>query len=209
MISIQSLFLKDDAILNLLDESAMEGVTCAQSLNRLVQSRDVKPTLQEFVQSRRKNKDISKEIGERIVKALVTEMDREDIEALSSALYKVPKTIEKFAERYLIVFPVITGSDFTRQAYLLEQATNHVHEIVQALRKKADLEQIKSLNNRLQQVEGDADKLMLELLEDLYCGKHDTLKIIALKDLYEMLEKVIDRCRDAGNAVMQIVLKHS
>ena len=28
-----------------------------------------------------------------------------------------------------------------------------------------------------------------------------------LKDLFELLEKVTDRCRDAGNTIMAIVLK--
>jgi uncharacterized protein Yka (UPF0111/DUF47 family) len=32
---------------------------------------------------------------------------------------------------------------------------------------------------------------------------------MAMKDLFELLEKVIDRCRDAGNIVLQIVLKYS
>jgi uncharacterized protein Yka (UPF0111/DUF47 family) len=30
-----------------------------------------------------------------------------------------------------------------------------------------------------------------------------------MRDLYDLLEKVIDRCRDAGNVVTQIVLKNS
>ena len=30
-----------------------------------------------------------------------------------------------------------------------------------------------------------------------------------LKDLYELMEKVYDRCRDAGNVVSTIVLKYS
>jgi uncharacterized protein Yka (UPF0111/DUF47 family) len=30
-----------------------------------------------------------------------------------------------------------------------------------------------------------------------------------LKDLYELLEKIIDRCRDVGNVISQIVLKNS
>ena len=58
-------------------------------------------------------------------------------------------------------------------------------------------------------IEGDADKLELELLHDLYHGDYDTKQIIFLRDLYELLEKVIDRCRDAGNVILQVVLKHS
>jgi uncharacterized protein len=30
-----------------------------------------------------------------------------------------------------------------------------------------------------------------------------------LRDLFELLEKLIDRCRDAGNVIFQIVLKNS
>ena len=35
------------------------------------------------------------------------------------------------------------------------------------------------------------------------------LKRMVIRDLYELMEKVIDRCRDAGNVVMHIVLKNS
>ena len=37
----------------------------------------------------------------------------------------------------------------------------------------------------------------------------DSSSVIALKDLYDLLEKVIDRCRDLGNIVFHIVLKNS
>jgi uncharacterized protein Yka (UPF0111/DUF47 family) len=50
---------------------------------------------------------------------------------------------------------------------------------------------------------------MMSLYKDLFSGKHDALQVIALKDLYELLEKIIDRCRDAGNVIAHIALKHS
>jgi uncharacterized protein Yka (UPF0111/DUF47 family) len=33
--------------------------------------------------------------------------------------------------------------------------------------------------------------------------------VLALRDIYELLEDVVDRCRDAGNMVTHIVLKNS
>ena len=65
------------------------------------------------------------------------------------------------------------------------------------------------MNTRLQTIEGDADKLELELLHDLYHGDCSTKQMIFLRDIYELLEKVIDRCRDAGNVINHIVLKNS
>jgi uncharacterized protein Yka (UPF0111/DUF47 family) len=35
------------------------------------------------------------------------------------------------------------------------------------------------------------------------------LQVLALKELHELLEKTVDRCRDAGNTITYIVLKHS
>ena len=81
--------------------------------------------------------------------------------------------------------------------------------MVRHLREMEDLEQIKELNDKLQYVEGEADKLMNELLRDLYSGKFDALRAIVIRDLYELIEKVVDRCRDVGNVVMNIVLKNS
>ena len=209
MISIQKIFGKDEVIFDLLEASAAEGLNSVKNLNRMIQSRDHQPTMEEMIKSRRKEKEITREITERLVKTLVTSIYREDLENLSDALYKVPKTVQKFAERYLIVFDLISDCDFSKQTYLLEQATQEVVEIVRALRKGQNSEVIEEINSRLQQVEGDADRLMLDLMKDLYSGKHSAIRLVALKDLYELLEKIVDRCRDAGNAVTQIVLKHS
>jgi uncharacterized protein Yka (UPF0111/DUF47 family) len=81
--------------------------------------------------------------------------------------------------------------------------------MVKSLRSGVNLDEIKALNDKLQQVEGAADKAMMELYRDLFSGRYDAVKVIVLKDLYELLEKVIDRCRDAGNVISQIVLKNS
>ena len=71
------------------------------------------------------------------------------------------------------------------------------------------LEQVKDLNDKLQFLESEADNHMMSLYKDLFSGKHDAVQVIALKDLFELLEKVIDRCRDAGNVIAHISLKHS
>jgi uncharacterized protein Yka (UPF0111/DUF47 family) len=68
---------------------------------------------------------------------------------------------------------------------------------------------MKEMNARLQHIEGEADKLIMELLKDLYSGQHDPLRVIMLRDLYDLLEKVVDRCRDAGNVLSHIVLKYT
>ncbi len=100
---------------------------------------------------------------------------------------------------------------FAKHIELLDAATKEVVEMVKLLRTLGHgrLDQAKAINAKLQRIEGEADELILEVLKDLYSGKHDAVKVMAMKDLYELLEKVIDRCRDAGNIVTHIVLKNS
>jgi uncharacterized protein Yka (UPF0111/DUF47 family) len=200
----------DDKFFDLLEASAAEAKTSALLLvEMLKKTRDVL-SLDEFVLTRRKDKRITEEITEQLCKTFVTPLEREDIEALSFALFKIPKTVEKFSERYLLFCgDQVKGVDFSQQASILEEATETLAQMVSKLRSHAGLETVKSFNDRLHHLEGKADKLMLDLVKDLYSGKHEPLKVIILTNLYETLETIIDRCRDAGNVIFQIVLKYS
>jgi uncharacterized protein Yka (UPF0111/DUF47 family) len=68
---------------------------------------------------------------------------------------------------------------------------------------------MKAHNAELQRIEGDVDKLMTELARGLYQLRTEVGRALFLKDLYDLLERVTDRCRDAGNVIIQIVLKSS
>src|SRR5581483_160477 len=117
--------------------------------------------------------------------------------------------VEKFSERLLLAPKHARGVDFARQVNLLDQGTDGVVQMVKSLRRGVNLDEIKALNDNLQQVEGEADKVMMENYRELYSGRYDAIQVIVLKDLYELLEKVVDRCRDAGNVISQIALKNS
>jgi uncharacterized protein len=101
------------------------------------------------------------------------------------------------------------GRSFAKQVEFLDQAAEAVLAMVKELRKGTDIATVRDMNDNLQTIEGDADKLELDLVRDLYHGNYDTKHMIFLRDLYDLLEKVIDRCRDAGNIVLQVVLKYA
>lgn len=193
----------------LLEESAQEARNSVQALVRFSKTWNQEDVLKEFANVRWKDKEITQEIRKALYTTFITALEREDIEALSEKLYKIPKTVEKFTERIVMAPAQARGVAFAKQINLLERATDVVLEMVKALHRGGDLDEIKNLNDRLQTLEGDADKLMLDLYRELYNGKHDPIMTLVLKDLYELLEKVIDRCRDAGTVMSHIALKNS
>lgn len=209
MFSLQQLFGKADKFHGLLEAAAQEAHESVRLLIELLNSPREAKSLDDLVLARRKEKKIAEQISAELVKTFVTGLEREDIEALSHALYKIPKSVEKFAERYSIAVQQLQGVEFGPQAEMMEKATDVVLAMVRQLRDLTHLEKMKELNDRLQYVEGEADKLMLSLLRELYGGQHTPIQVLVIKDLYELMEKVIDRCRDAGNVVLHIVLKNS
>jgi len=211
MISLQKIFGKDDKFFDLLEASAEEARRSVQVLNGVLAHANKALSLAEFHQAKEADKKITEQIDEALVRTFVSQLEREDIEVLSAALYKIPKTVEKIAERFIISGPIVRDTDFGKHIALLDAATRHVVELVELLRDLGSgrLDEAKVINAKLQQVEGDADNLILETLKDLYSGKYEATKVMALKDLYELLEKVIDRCRDAGNTVCHVFLKHA
>lgn len=209
MFSLQKLLSKDDKFFDLLESSAEEARSSVLLLVPYLKSSDHVLSLDEFVEKRRKDKQITREISEHLCVTFVTPLEREDIESLSNALYKIPKTVEKFGERLLLAPHFAKGLDFKVHAQMLTEATDAVLVLVKELRSGVNLKEVKEHNSRLQHIEGEADKLMLEALRGIYSAGQDPLRTIFLKDLFELLEKIFDRCRDAGNVVFQIVLKHS
>jgi uncharacterized protein Yka (UPF0111/DUF47 family) len=209
MISLQKLLGKEDKFFTLLEASAEEARASVQALVKLSKKLDEPVAMDEFAYSRHKDKQITREISAAVYSTFVTALEREDIEELSTALYKIPKMVDKFTNRILAAPQFVRGINFSKQISLLERATDIVLELVKSLRQGMDLERVKDLNDKLQFLESEADSHMMALYKDLFSGKHETLQVIALKDLYEQLEKVIDRCRDAGNVIAHIVLKNS
>ena len=209
MISLQKFFGKTDVFYDLLEASAAEAQNSVLALKALISQSPEFRSLDALILSRRKDKQITERIDEALCRTFVSDLEREDVEALANAIYKIPKTVEKIAERIVIAPERVKGVDFTKHLKMMQDSTDTVVNIVQELRKNLDLEHVKDLNAKLQFIEGEADKLVLEMLADLYSGKYEAVSVIYLKDLYDLMEKVYDRCRDAGNVVSHIVLKYS
>lgn len=209
MFSIQKLFSKGDRFQELLEAAAEESHESVRLVIELMKSPRNTQNLDDLILARRKEKKISEQISNELVKTFITGIEREDIEALARGLYRIPKAAEKLAERLVMAGHHLDGVAFEKQADMMAKATDAIYEMVKQLRDMDDMEKLKSFNDRLQLVESEADKYMMELLRDLYGGKYEPLRAMVIRDIYELMEKIVDRCHDAGNVVMQIVLKNS
>jgi uncharacterized protein Yka (UPF0111/DUF47 family) len=192
MLSLKKLLGKDEKFFDLLEAGAEEAkvsVTLFGAALRKLSagSNPADLPLDEFIQARRKEKRIREQMTEELSRTFVTPLEREDIEELSFALYRVPKQVEKIAERLSIYPGRIPYAAFERQAQLMTQAAEALVFMVKQLRGGTNVERIRDANH----------------------GPYDAKELVILQNLFEMAEQAIDRCRNAGNIVVQIVMKHS
>ena len=207
MVPLQKLLGKEDRFFDLFEASAEEACQSVRALRKFLQNPGPGASLDDFATSRRKDKAITLQINETLCTSVVTSLEPEDIERLSNCIYKIPKTCEKIAERILLAPQHLQGVDLSPQMAMLGKATDLLRQMVKELRKGLTKTRVTDLNQQMQTVEGEADDTTNELMRGLYNATDNSGRILFLKDIYELLEKVTDRCRDAGNVIFQIVLK--
>ena len=208
MFSLQTIFGQGNQFYTLLEEAAVAAHDSTKALHAMLKTADRQPALDAFKLARQREREASDKISQELVNSFITPIEREDIEALGSALYKIPKQVEKFADRYSLATRHLEHIDFAPRAAMLEQASAVVVKMVHELRN-LKLEPMKALNDELRSIENEADRLMLELYRDIYSGRLDNLQMFLLKEFFEILEKAIDRCREAGVVAYEVVLKNS
>lgn len=206
---LKRLFSKEDRFFHLLEASADEGCASVKALRQVLDPAATKDSLATVFQARDRERQIRNEIDVLLCEGEPAPLAPEDLEGLNRALYRVPKGIKKFAERYVICASRLRQVSFEQQLAMLETAVETLHQMVVELTKGSNLTAAKTHNLALQKIEGEADKLLVTTLDELYRGKYDLVTAVMLKDLYELLERVFDRCRNAGNILMQIALKRS
>ena len=208
MFSLQTIFGQGKQFYALFNEAADAAYDSTKALHAMLRDRARTPSLEPFKHARQRERVASDKISQALVDSFITPFEREDIEALGSALYKIPKQVERFADRFDLARHRLEGIDFAPRAAMLEKAAGVVVEMVREL-PELRLDRMKALSDRLRVIEMEADRLILELHRDIYSGTLDPGEMFLLKEFFEIMEKAIDRCREAGVVSYEIVLKNS
>ena len=150
--------------------------------------------------------EIGEQVDERLDRAFITPLDREDIHELARRMDDVIDRIQETAETLLIYDIRAPTEEATRLAVILsEQAT----EIRSAL---GMLERMKGLDAHLRRVhvlENEADGLSRAAIGKLFRDGQDALEVIKWRDVYQSLEESIDAAEDVAEIIQRMVHKTS
>jgi predicted phosphate transport protein (TIGR00153 family) len=191
------LFVQDAA--NVLD-----GARQLESMLRTFDNPD--KAAKRIRETERRGDEISHDIGHRLESTFVTPFDREEIHALISGLDDILDLVEEVADTFVLYGIVSPTKTSVKQAALVVQCCETLHEALSNLRGFKDLDRFVIEVHRL---ENEGDRLARSAIAGLFDDGTKTIDVLKWKDIYALLEDTIDKCEDVAQLIERIVVKHA
>ncbi|MEP7340008.1 MAG: DUF47 family protein [Acidobacteriota bacterium] len=151
--------------------------------------------------------EITHEIIKKLNQTFITPIDREDIHALASGLDDIVDAIEYTAKR-IILYHVAQSTEHARKMCdVMVRLTAHLESAVGALGNKGD--QVLADCVAIHTLENEGDVYHHQAVEKLFAEEKDPITIIKMKEIYEKMERMIDKAEDVANVLEAIVLKNA
>ncbi|CAN5669124.1 DUF47 domain-containing protein [soil metagenome] len=155
---------------------------------------------------------VTAEVNRLLHKTFITPIDREQIHGLINAMDDVLDLLQDASETLSLYDVRSVGEDVVRLAELSCKCCARVQHAVALLpqlsRHDAAEAAIKTCNE-IDQLESDADRVMRSAMSKLFREENDVRELVKLKEIYELLESISDRCEDVANLIEGIVLENS
>ena len=141
--------------------------------------------------------------------SFITPIDREDIQLISTNLYKSTKVILKACVN-LRIYKIDSYNDIVKtQAEVLIKSAEELRTIISMLKKNAPLKEITACNYRIKDIENRGDEILFTATEEIFSGKYDALYGLKMRDIYKGIENAMDICSVISDLIVNIALKHS
>jgi uncharacterized protein len=192
----------------LLEQESKNVLAGARALNDLIQNFDQLPQMRNNIKDiEHAGDDIVHSIYDHLVKTFITPIDREDISKLASLYDDVLDYIYAATNR-LYLYEIRSPTDPMKK--LTDLVLKSVQEIDFAF---ASIHKIKApeMESRIIEVdrlENEADVVLNESVAALF-KTNDAITIIKLKEIYELMETITDKCEDVVQVIRDIILEYS
>jgi uncharacterized protein len=142
-------------------------------------------------------------------KTFITPIDREEIHLLIKSLDDIIDFIDASAQRLHLYEVRVVPVALRNLAETTFESVELVRKVVVLLPNLKNSSEILPICIEINRLENQADGILREAVAALFREEQDLRLLIKLKEIYELLETVTDRCEDVANIIETIVLEHS
>jgi hypothetical protein len=208
----QALLPKEQKFFDLFEAHALTLVAGAASLRHLLNGGETVPLYCAEVARHEDEADgITREVLLAVRRTFITPFDRSDINDLISSMddaidqmHKTAKAITLFEQRKF-------QPDMVRLGDIIVQSADLTAEAVPLLRSlRGNAGRLNQISDEVTRLEDESDRLYDEGIAALYRGpaKKDPMAYIVGAEIYDHLEKVVDRFEDVANRISGVLIEH-
>ena len=150
--------------------------------------------------------EITHSIFHQLNSSFITPFDREDIYSLASGLDDIMDFMEEAVDLVLLYEIKTLPKGIEQQIEVLARAADLTAAAMPNLRSMKNLTEYWIEVNRL---ENQADQIHRKLLARLFSGEFETLDVLKLKQVVDVLEEAADAFEHVANTVETITVKES
>ena len=143
-------------------------------------------------------------------KTFITPLDRDHIHQLVNAMDDICDLIQDTTETLTLYDIRAITPETQRLSDIAVKCCERVKDVVELLGKEdGNFEALLKTCEEIDRLESDADRVMRSAMSKLFREEQDVREIIKMKEIYELLEAVTDRCLDVANLAEGISLENT
>jgi len=142
-------------------------------------------------------------------KTFITPIDRDDIHKLITTMDDILDLTEDVAHSIFLYDIKSVTPEAQKLADICVACGEKVKATVMLLPKMENSAEMLALCNEIDKLESDADHVMRAAMAKLFREEPDVRNVIKLKEIYELLESVTDKCEDVANIIEGIIVENA
>ncbi len=156
-----------------------------------------------------KNDDLTHKIFVELGQNFITPFDREDIHYLATSLDDVADFIYASSKK-MVNYQVRNIDNYMREMVIVIQ--NAIVALDKALHELRNMKNLRAITEAcvlINSLENQADDLLDNAIINLFASSTDAIELVKLKDIYQDMEIITDKCEDAANVIESIIIKYA
>lgn len=192
------------------DLIAQGGTALSNLIGALVDQPEQAVRFAEEIDTLERNADaITHDTLSQLHTSFITPFDRDEIHQLISGMDDILDIIQDVAESMSLYDIRKVPAEAKVMAEVTEKCCASVRSVVNLLHSMDNAPAILKFCHEIDELESEADRGLRTAMSKLFREEPDVREVIKLKQIYEILESVTDRCKDVAGTVEAIVLENS
>jgi len=179
-----------------------------QELHSLFSSKiNIQEKVDRIKEIERQSDEIAHQCIEAIHKTFITPIDRSDIHHLISRMDDIIDAVDAATSRIAIYEIKEIREDAQQASDVLVRATAEIEVALKNLRNMKNEPIIKEACIKIYHLENEGDTIIRMALARLFKEENLPILVLKWKEIYQRLERAIDRCEDVANIIEGIVIE--